>query len=266
MKKIRKILILLLSVGLIMGVLTGCKGSEDADKSSVGDTESDIWVVGTSPDYPPFEFVDENGEYAGFDIDLAKEVAKRLGKELKVEALEFESLIEALKRGKIDAIISCMNPTPERLEEADFSKGYHEVKHGILIKPDGDVEIKKLEDVFNYDFGVQSGTSMDDWATKMVEEGKIKAEQLNRYTAADSGVLDVKNGRIAAFLADLPVVQENAKKYNLEVALECNVAENANPSIVVEKGSGMLDELNKIIDEMKEDGTLAKLEEKWLDK
>lgn len=263
MKKFAKSLILLVCIALMLGMFTGC-GGKDADETSAS-TKGDIWVVGTSPDYPPFEFVDEDGKYAGFDLDLAEEVAERLGKDLKIEALEFESLIEALKRGKIDAIISCMNPTPERLKEADFTKGYHEVEHGILVKPDGDVEIKELEDILNYDFGVQTGTSMDDWATKMIEEGKIQERQLNRYTAADSGVLDVKNKRIAAFLADLPVIQENAKKYGLEVALECNVADNANPSIVVKKDSEMLNELNKIIDEMKEDGTLAKLEEKWLD-
>lgn len=264
MKKYSKLLVLLMCLGLILGIVTGCGGGSTTDEVSSSKSENDIWVVGTSPDYPPFEFVDEDGKYAGFDIELAEKVAEKLGKELKIEALEFESLIEALKRGKIDAIISCMNPTPERLEEADFTQGYHEVEHGIVIKPDDDVKIEKLEDVFKYEFGVQTGTSMDDWATKMIEEGKIEEAQLKRYTAADSGVLDVKNGRISAFLADLPVTQENAKKYDLKVALKCNVAENANPSIVVEKGSDVLDELNKIIDEMKEDGTLEKLEEKWL--
>lgn len=263
MKKYSKVLVLLMCLGLILGLVTGCGEGKTVDKTS-GKSEDDIWIVGTSPDYPPFEYVDEDGKYAGFDIELADKVAERLGKELKIEALEFESLIEALKRGKIDAIISCMNPTPERLEEADFTQGYHEVEHGIVIKPDDDVKIEKLEDVFKYEFGVQTGTSMDDWATKMIEEGKIEEAQLKRYTAADSGVLDVKNGRISAFLADLPVTKENAKKYDLKVALECNVADNANPSIVVEKGSDVLVELNNIIDEMKEDGTLEKLEEKWL--
>jgi len=270
MKKTYKIAALFLCVGLIVGILVGCGGtSESKDpnqepaKGQESNSEEGTWVVGTSPDYPPFEFVDDKGEYAGFDIDLAKEVGKRLGKEVKIEALEFEVLIEALKSGKIDAIISCMNPTPPRLEEADFTDTYFEVKHGILVKPDGKTEIKELDDVLKYEFGVQTGTSMDDWATKQIEEGKLKESQLKRYTDANAAVMDVKSGRIAAFVADLPIVEYKAKQLDLEVAAECKLSDEADPGIVVAKGSDMLDKLNEIVKEMKEDGTIKELEEKW---
>jgi polar amino acid transport system substrate-binding protein len=250
--------------------MAGCGKSQQPSESAPAgngqaEGEKEVWVVGTSPDYPPFEFVDEQGNYAGFDMDLIQEVGKRLGVEVKIEALEFESLIASLKQGKIDAIISCMSPNEERLKEADFTKAYYNTKHGILVNPESDVDIKELEDIFNYEFGVQTGTTMAVWAESKVQEGVVKESQVKYYTDANAGALDVKNGRLGAFVVDGPVAYEKAKELDIKVALETVLENDENPGIVLPKGSTeMLEKLNKIIDDMMADGTIAELEEKWL--
>lgn len=269
MKKLGKALIYALCLTLILSIVAGCGKTEQPSESSNGSQQSEgekeVWVVGTSPDYPPFEFVDEKGNYAGFDIDLIHEVGNRLGVEVKIEALEFESLIASLKQGKIDAIISCMSPDEERLKEADFTKAYYNTKHGILVKPESDVDIKELEDVFEYEFGVQTGTTMAAWAKSKIDEGVVKESQVKYYTDANAGALDVKNGRLGAFIVDSPVAYEKAKELDLEVAVETVLENDENPGIVLPKGSTeMLEKLNKIIDDMMADGTIQQLEEKWL--
>jgi len=267
MKKIVKILVLCLCISLLAGAMSGCGGDSDVAGQNQGSDEAkgkEVWVVGTSPDYPPFEFVDEKGKFVGFDLDLIEEVGKRLGVEVQVEGLEFDSLIASLKQGKIDAIISCMSPDKERLKEADFTIPYYKTEHGVLVKSDM-TDIKSIDDVLKYEFGVQTGSTIDSWATSKLEEGAIKESQIKRYSDANAGVLDVKNGRLPAFVIDLPVAHQKAKELGIKVAVETVLDEDENPGIVLAKGSDeMIEKLNKIIEEMKNDGTIDKLIEKWL--
>lgn len=268
MKRTVKIITFILCLSLVLGVVSGCgnsgQQSQSGESSNQQSGEKEVWVVGTSPDYPPFEFIDENGNFAGFDIDLINEVGKRLGVEVKIESLEFESLIASLKQGKIDAIIACMSPNEERLKEADFTKPYYKTKHGVLVNPEGKAEIKELSDVLKYEFGVQSGTTMAAWAQKQIKSGAVKESQVKYYTDANAGVLDVKNGRLAAFVIDLPVAYAKAKELGLKVAVETTLENDEDPGIVLKKGSTeMVEKLNKIIDDMVADGTIAKLEDKW---
>jgi polar amino acid transport system substrate-binding protein len=269
-KKFSKILVICMCIFLIVGLVAGCgqtqqQGEQEGQEAGGEQTEKKVWVVGTSADYPPFESVDEKGEFVGFDMDLIREVAKRLDVELKIESMEFDSLIASLKQGKIDAIIACMSPDSERLKEADFTEAYYLTKHGILVKEDGKAEINELSDILKYEVGVQTGTTMDKWITQKISEGAIPEAKVKRYTDANAGALDVKNGRLDAFLVDAPVAYEKAKEIGLVVALETVLDKDEDPGIVLKKGSTeMLEKLNGIIKEMKDDGTIQQLEEKWI--
>lgn len=267
-KKFNRILVLVLAVILMTSLLAGCSQPQNKEtaKEESQKEEKKVWVVGTSADYPPFESVDEKtGEFIGFDMDLIREVGKRLGVEVEIKDMPFDSLIASLKQGKIDAIIACMSPTPERLKEADFTDAYYETKQSILIKPGSGVEIKELNDILKYEFAVQTGTTMDEWATQKIKEGVIKENQLKRYTDANAAALDLKNGRLDAFLVDLPVAYDKAEELGLEVAIDCSLEGDEDPGILLPKGSDeMVAKLNKIIKEMKEDGFIKQLEDKWM--
>lgn len=259
MNKLKRIAIYTLCLLLMAGLLAGCGKTADSGSGK------EKWVVGTSPDYPPFEFIDNKNEYAGFDMDLIREVAERLDVELEIKSLEFDSLIASLKAGKIDAIISCMSATPERLLEADFTKPYYVDMQGVVVHPEGKVEVKALEDVLNLEFGVQSGSTMATWAEGKIEEGAVKESQVKQYTDVNAGFLDLKNQRIDAYVADLAVARQKAKELGLEMAVETVLDEEESPGIVLAKGSDeMLEKLNAIIDDLEADGTLKALEDKWL--
>ena len=130
-----------------------------------------------------------------------------------------------------------MSPDEERLKEADFTDAYYITKHGLLVKEEGGAEINKLEDILGYDVGVQTGTTMDKWITGKVEEGAIPADNVNRYSDANAGALDVKQGRLDVFIVDAPVAYEKAKEVGLVVALETVLEKDENPGIVLKKGS-----------------------------
>jgi len=91
-------------------------------------------IIGTEPTFPPFEFVDEKNQVVGFDIDIANELAKRLGVKVEVVSLPFDSLIPALQQGKIDMVIAGMTITEDRAKVVDFSKPYFEANQAIVVR------------------------------------------------------------------------------------------------------------------------------------
>lgn len=243
------VLSVLLSVGLLAG--TGLA--------------QETWVIGTSADYPPFESVDEDGEFVGFDMDLIREIGARLGRTVEIQDMDFGALIAALERGRVDAVIASMSPTPERRERVDFTDSYYQSRQGILIHPDTDVQIESLDDFMQYDFAVQTGTTMDDWATNRVEEGLIDPGQINRYGDVTVAGMDLRNRRVEAFMLDLAVAYSLAADLGLEVAIEVSIEEAGNPGILLPKGS---DEevalINGVLADLREEGFIDELIDTWL--
>ena len=123
-------------------------------------------VAGTSADYPPFEYVDESGEMIGFDIDLMKEIGKRMGVEMEIVDMPFDSLIAAVQEGKIDISVAAFNYTEERDKTVDFTDAYYYAEDGFMVTEDFAGEINKPEDAANYSMGVQTGSTADGWATE----------------------------------------------------------------------------------------------------
>ncbi len=219
-------------------------------------------VVGTSADFPPFEFVAENGTIMGFDIDIAKEIAKKLGVELKVVDMDFDALIPALQDGKIDLIIAGMSITEERKKVVDFSEPYFEADQAILVRADS--EIASLDDLKGKKVGVQSGTTGEDWAvTNLVEAGITSEENLYSYDKFIAAVEALRIGHLDAVVMDAPVAKTFVKKYpELKIAFIVKTGEVY--GIAVRKGEAeLLDLINEVLKELKETGKLDKLVEKW---
>lgn len=102
--------------------------SEFKDESLKDVQDSGELVVGTSADYPPYEFIQKDrgkNSYEGIDIEVAKKFAKDIGVKLVIKNMDFDSLLVALETNKVDAIISALSPTPERIKSVDFSKSYY---------------------------------------------------------------------------------------------------------------------------------------------
>lgn len=230
----------------------------------IGVASAKEWVIGTSADYPPFESV-EDGEFVGFDMDLIREIGARLERDVRIVDMEFTALIAALERGIVHAVIASMSPTPERRERVDFSDSYYQSRQAILINPEMHVQIENLEDFMKYQFAVQTGTTMDDWASNRIKEGLINERQINRYGDVNMAALDLKNKRVEAFMLDLAVAYDLAKNLGLKVATEVQIEEAGNPGILLPKDSPEeLIKINAILAQLREEGFIEKLIDKWL--
>ena len=125
MKKLTKLTALALALVMVLGLLAGC-GSSNADSStdnSGEDTAKDKLVVATSPDFPPFESL-EGGEVVGIEVDILKLIAEKLGMELDIQQMDFDSVIPGVQAGKFDVGMSGITVTDKRKENVDFSSVY----------------------------------------------------------------------------------------------------------------------------------------------
>ena len=137
MNKAKKMLLLVVMLlAVFVPLLPTHIHADQTDDSLEQIKKSGKLVVGTSADYPPYEFTVKEGDktkYVGIDIEIAKKLAKDLGVKLEIKNMAFDSLLVALETHKIDAIISAMNPTPERKASVDFSDVYYTGKQYMLI-------------------------------------------------------------------------------------------------------------------------------------
>lgn len=213
-------------------------------------------VIGTSADYPPFEYVDESGNFAGFDVDIMTEMASRLGLELEIVDMPFDSLIAAVKEGKIDVAVAAFNYSEERDQSVDFTEAYYYQENGFLVSTSFAGTIDQPEDAANYKLGVQTGAMADDWATTtLVEGGLMSAENLFRYERVDQAGLDVKNGRIDVLMADYyPLLTLDNQYDDLKIVYHGEVAAGPMMMIIPDGDKETKAGLDAVIKAMLDDG------------
>ncbi|HDC5929693.1 TPA: ABC transporter permease subunit [Staphylococcus aureus] len=214
--------------------------------------------VGLSADYAPMEFehtVNGKTEYAGVDIDLAKKIAKVNNLKLKIVNMSFDSLLGALKTGKIDIIISGMTSTPERKKQVDFSDSYMMTKNIMLVKKDKVNEYKDIKDFNNKKVGAQKGTEQEKIAQTEIENASITS--LSRLPDV---ILALKSGKVEGAVVEKPVAEAYLKQ-NPKLGIS-NVKfneEEKDTVIAVPKDSPkLLSQINKTIKEVKDKGLIDK--------
>ncbi|HHM3462710.1 amino ABC transporter, permease, 3-TM region, His/Glu/Gln/Arg/opine family domain protein [Staphylococcus aureus] len=214
--------------------------------------------VGLSANYAPMEFehtVNGKTEYAGVDIDLAKKIAKDNNLKLKIVNMSFDSLLGALKTGKIDIIISGMTSTPERKKQVDFSDSYMMTKNIMLVKKDKVNEYKDIKDFNNKKVGAQKGTEQEKIAQTEIENASITS--LSRLPDV---ILALKSGKVEGAVVEKPVAEAYLKQ-NPKLGIS-NVKfneEEKDTVIAVPKDSPkLLSQINKTIKEVKDKGLIDK--------
>ena len=223
MKKglLKKVLASCLALAMTFSIVA-CGNKEDKGTSSESKTalteikDKGELVVGLSADYAPYEFytmVDGKKTIVGFDVELAKEIAKDLGVKLTLKEMKFDALLGALPAGQIDMIISGMNPDEERAKVIDFSDIYYTAQHGVLVNKKDLDKYKSVEDLKSARFVAQICSTLAD----IVKE-KIKAEKPTLLANVNNLILELKSGKIDALVTEKPVA-EMAIKNNNELAL-----------------------------------------------
>ncbi|ADG72424.1 amino acid ABC transporter substrate-binding protein [Brachyspira murdochii] len=221
-------------------------------------------VLGLDDTFAPMGFRDENGEVVGFDIDLAKEVASRLGVELEIKPIEWSSSILSLNKGDVDVLWNGVTINDARKQQINFSKPYLNNRL-VIVKAIDDAAINSKDDLSGKVLGVQVGSN-DEALT--ADPSSKDAKEIRRYDVNVNAFLDLQAKRIDAVIID-------------EVAAQYYISEKKAPFVVVDNsplteelyGVGfrksdekLLAEVDRILDEMKADGKAAEISQKWFAK
>lgn len=216
-------------------------------------TDGQVFTVGTNAEFPPFEYVGDDGEPDGFDVALIKAVGEKLGMEVKVENMEFDSLVSSIGN-RIDAAIAGMTVTDERKEQVDFSNPYYEAVQYVIVAADSD--IATADDLKNKTIGSQLGT------TGMFLSEDIEGATAQTYNRAIDAVNDLVNGRVDLVIVDKNPAQVFETKFEGKVKIIDGAEfgfETEEYAIALPKGSDMVEKVNQALDDLKADGTFDKL-------
>ena len=248
----------LAAVGVLVISMVGCGSGSSSDGSSSDKTslekikESGKLVIGTSADYPPYEFhamIDGEDQIKGLDIDIAQAVADDLGVELEIKDMDFDGLLVALQGNKVDMVFAGMTPTDERKENADFSDIYYTATHRFILRSGDEASVHSFDDLKGKKIGVQKGSIQEGIAQDNFDAADIKS--LAKVTDL---VLDLKNNKVDAILIEEGVAKINCEK-NEGIAMSDFVVtdEDGGSAIALKKGSSDLqEEVNKTISKLKE--------------
>lgn len=256
----KKMIAMLLALVMALSLMacgstnTNNGGNDNANNGDEAQPEAKTTlVVGVSADYAPFEFMypDAGGNmvYGGIDISVAQYVADEMGLTMQVENMSFDNLLASLDKGDFDIVLSAMEATPERLENADFSDPYYtDVPPAILVKADKADQYKTLADFSGKYVGAQTATTKLDMVNDM--EGVTPVPLSSVLELVNELVYD----KVDAILVDGGVAQQYADANPDLVIAEASseLGEAAPYCIAVAKGDpkGLLDDINAAIAKM----------------
>ncbi|MBQ6264508.1 MAG: transporter substrate-binding domain-containing protein [Clostridia bacterium] len=265
MKKIVKISAAILALVMALGSLCACGNGTSTENPS----KTEKLVMATNASFPPYEYVDDSGAFAGIDVEIAGLIAEKLGLTLEIQDVEFGSIIGGVQSGKFDMGMAGMTVTDERLESVNFSTSYATGIQSIIV-PEGS-EIKSFDDFFNADgtvkdikVGVQQDTTGDIYLSDTVDNGGVGSDHVIQYKTGNDAVQALVTGKVDAVVID----NEPAKSYVAAneglVILETAYAEEDYAICVAKENTALLENINKALDELTADGTIDAIIAKYI--
>ena len=261
MKKIFKLLTTAL---LISVMLVGCVQKKEVQKTTLLDQikKSGTLKVGLMGTYPPYNFLNEKNEIDGFDADIAKEVAKRLGVKVEFITNEWSGMVAGLEKAKFDIVISQMTITDERKESMDFTKPYIKNLVSVIVKVNNN-EIKSISDLKGKKVGVGLGTN-DEAYLREEAIPKVGNFEIVTYNDVTTTLFDLNNGRIDATVNNLFAIKPIIDKNNIKVKAVGTPIKEDYAGMAIRKGNPeFLNAVDKALVDMKADGTYKKTFVKW---
>lgn len=273
----KKIISMALAVVMILSAVCLLSACNKNDK---------VLVMATNATFPPYEYI-EGGKFAGIDVEIAEEIAKKLGMELQIEDVEFGSIIGGVAEGKYDMGMAGMTVTDERKKSVNFSDTYATGVQVIIVKNGS--TIASLEDIFEFNadgdpvalknpdikVGVQQDTTGDiyssddvtNWGLNDVkEDGTVTKDRVLRYKTGAEAVEALKTNKVDIVIID----NEPAKSFvaandNIHILEGDNEYAVEDYAICVAKGNTeLLEKINKALAELKADGTIDKIVNKYI--
>ncbi len=268
------ILFTLAAILVLVLSLAGCSSQQPADKEPANTPDNasqdksweeikskGYFTVGLDDSFPPMGFRDEQHEIVGFDIDMAKKAAEKMGVSVKFQPVVWSGVIMELENKNIDLIWNGMSITEERLAKIAITKPYLENKQIIVVKKGS--EIKTKADLAGKKVATQAGSSGAD-AVKKETEVYNSFKELVEFGNFTEALLDLSTGRVEAVVVDEVVGRYYvAKKPELYSIIEDNFGTEQYGVGARKEDTAFLNELQKALDSMNDDGTAKAISEEW---
>ncbi|HNB27713.1 MAG TPA: transporter substrate-binding domain-containing protein [Alphaproteobacteria bacterium] len=270
----RRMMIAALTPALLAGFASATLAGETLDRVM----KNKVLVEVTDQAYPPFSYINESGEVVGFDIDISKEIAKRLGVDYKVETPSWEIIVAGNWNGRWDICVCSMTPTAERAQVLDFVNEYYESPAVIAVNVDN-ADIKTAADLNGKKVGAQAGTTYEKYVQKALVidipgakpvEYPFAEATVVPYDSEDTAFQDLALGTgkrldaiVSNYLTTIDRVKANPDKFKI-------VGDSLYGEpiwVAVDKGDPEWQaKIKEIFKAMEADGTLKAISEKWVGK
>lgn len=270
-KKVLKQTVTFSVVALLSLGVMGCSGDQAASTNSIDTTESvasaldkDTLVVGLDDTFAPMGFKDEKGELVGFDIDLAKAVGEKLGKEIEFQTIDWSMKETELNAGNIDFIWNGYTITESRKTQVSFGTPY--LKNRQIIITLADSEVNSKADLAGKTVAAQTGSSAVDAISEEPEVlATFKDGKPVTYESNNDVLMDLEAGRVDAAVADEVIVRYYISKKGEEKfkVLEEDFGDEEYGVGMRQSDTELVEAFNKVYAELKEEGTLAEISTKW---
>lgn len=233
-------------IGLVVfGTVVACMLVDILQRDAVIGQQESVLVMGTNAGFKPFEYRKGN-EVVGFDVDLAREVARSMNKTLRVEDMSFDGLLGALSTGQVDMVVAGMSVTPDRAKNALFSDPYYSAAQRLVVKKGSAVRNK--HHLAGKAIGVQLGTTGDTLAAAM------KGVRVRQFPTAPSVLQELQSGGVdVVILDDAPAGQYISNFPELEV-LPGSLSDEQYAIAIKQGNIELLEHVNRTIAAMKQDG------------
>ncbi|QKS43735.1 transporter substrate-binding domain-containing protein [Paenibacillus cellulosilyticus] len=264
LNKSKKSMFLTVSAVMLFALmLAGCGSSSDKSSNKLDEVKkAGVIKVGLMGTYAPYNFLNDNKEIDGYDADIAKEIAKRLGVEVEFEPQDFSGLIPSLKANKIDAIISQVTITDERKEQVDFSQPYIRNDVKIIVREDN-TTITKLEDFKGKNIGVGLGTNDESYLRNEVLP-QVGDFTIKTYDDVITSLQDLDSNRIDGTINNLYALKPIVDKNGFKIKAVGEPIKSDEAGVAVNKNNPeFLDAINQALTDMKTDGTYNTIFKKW---
>ena len=256
MKNMKKIIAVLAAIAILAAVIAGCAKKADNKETTEATQEKEVLVMATNAEFPPYEY-HEGDKIVGIDAEIAQAIADKLGMELKIEDVQFDSIIPGVQAKKYDMGMAGMTVTDERLKSVNFSDTYAKGVQAVIVKEGSD--IKTVDDIKGKKIGVQTSTTGDIYASDDYGEENV--------TKFDNGAVAVQ-----ALLGDkvdcVIIDNEPAKSYvaaneGLKV-LDTAYVEEEYAICFNKENTELQEKVNGALKELIADGTVQKILDKYI--
>ncbi len=259
MKTLKK-LILFTLITVLAFTFVACGGNETDNDAG---EEKEVLEMATNAAFPPYEYKDGD-DYAGIDIEIAQAIADKLGMELKINDVDFGTIVGGVESGKFDMGIAGMTVTPDRLKSVNFSTSYATGIQVVIVKEGSD--IKSVDDILTLGatIGVQQDTTGDIYASADIEDDGFGADKVTQYKTGADAVQALLTDKVDCVIIDNEPAKSFVAANEGLVILETEYVVEDYAIAISKENEDLLNKINDILADMEADGSLQKIIDKYI--